>query len=120
MTNDEVLNLKKLMLIHADHHKANQGEYMQAEGDFDFHFQIIKGSRNGMLIRQLCDELYHLIRMFRHQTSLFKSRSDNALKEHQHILYAIEQRDEALAEMAMRSHIKRAKESIMQHQLTHH
>ena len=115
MTADEVSNLKKLMLIHADHYKSNQGKYMQSEGDFDFHFQVIKGSRNSMLIKQLCDELYHLIRMFRHQTSLFKSRSDKALQEHQHILYAIEQKDEALAETAMRSHIKRAKESIMQH-----
>ena len=85
---------------------------MNAEGDFDFHYQIIKGSGNAMLTQQLCNELYHLIRMFRYQTSRFKARSNRALIEHQQLIYAIEQRDSQMAEMVMRHHIARAKQSI--------
>jgi len=85
---------------------------MQAEGDFDFHYHIIKGSGNAMLTNQLCNELYHLIRMFRFQTSRYKKRSDRALIEHEQLLYAIENRDSLMAEMLMRRHISRAKDSI--------
>jgi len=66
-----------------------------------------------MLTNQLCNELYHLIRMFRFQTSRYKKRSNRALVEHEQLLYAIENRDSLMAEMLMRRHISRAKESIL-------
>jgi len=112
MSDVERVNLRKLIEIHRQHIETNAGQYMQAEGDFDFHYQIIKGSGNAMLTHQLCDELYHLIRMFRYQTSRFKTRSNRALVEHEQLVYAIEQKDSELAEMLMRRHISRAKESI--------
>jgi len=118
MSDDEINELKKLLEIHRQHHENNAGEYMQAEGDFDFHYQIIKGSGNDLLTQQLCNELYHLIRMFRFQTSRFKTRSDRALIEHQQLIYAIENRDPGLAEMLMRRHIARAKQSIKAHLLS--
>jgi len=106
------LEISKLRALLELHRQQNAGEYMQTEGDFDFHYQIIKGSGNQLLTDQLCDELYHLIRMFRFQTSRFKSRSNRALIEHEQLIYAIEQRDPQLAEMLMRKHITRAKSSI--------
>ena len=112
MSNDDIERLKELLEVHRAHHENNEGEYMNAEGDFDFHYQIIKGSGNAMLTKQLCNELYHLIRMFRYQTSRFKARSNRALIEHQQLIYAIEQRDSQMAEMVMRHHIARAKQSI--------
>jgi DNA-binding GntR family transcriptional regulator len=112
MTAEQIVELRVLLQVHRDHYENNAGEYMQAEGDFDFHYQIIKGSGNSLLRQQLCDELYHLIRMFRYQTSRFKTRSNRALIEHEQLIYAIEQRDSAMAEMLMRRHIARAKESI--------
>jgi len=112
MNEQEVTKLRTLLEIHRQHSEDNAGEYMQTEGDFDFHYQIIKGSGNRLLTDQLCDELYHLIRMFRFQTSRFKSRSNRALIEHEQLIYAIEQRDPQLAEMLMRKHIARAKASI--------
>ena len=57
---------------------------------------------------------FDLIRMFRFQTSRFKSRSNRALIEHEQLIYAIEQRDPQLAEMLMRKHIARAKTAIKQ------
>jgi DNA-binding GntR family transcriptional regulator len=112
MRDEEIAALKELLDVHRRHAQANPGEYMQVEGDFDFHYQVIRGSGNQMLIDQLCDELYHLIRMFRYQTSRFKARSNRALTEHSQLLDAIEQRDPVLAEMIMRHHIVRAKDSI--------
>ncbi len=115
MSDEEISELKKLLEVHRQHCESNAGEYMQAEGDFDFHYQIIKGARNELLAHQLCNELYHLIRMVRFQTSRFKARPNRALVEHEQLIYAIENRDAALAEMLMRRHISRAKESIKQH-----
>ncbi len=114
MSDDDIAGLRELLEIHRNHIESNSGEYMNADGDFDFHYQIIRGSGNQLLINQLCDELYHLIRMFRYQTSRVKTRSNRALKEHAQLLDAIEQRDAPLAEMVMRHHIARAKRSIHQ------
>lgn len=112
MSDEEIAKLRDLLKVHQQHYESNSGEYMQADGDFDFHYQIIKGSGNSLLINQLTNELYHLIRMFRVQTSRVKIRSNRALVEHEQLIYAIEQRDPQMAEMLMRSHITRAKESI--------
>jgi DNA-binding GntR family transcriptional regulator len=114
MSLQDIAKLRALLELHRQHSEDNAGEYMQTDGDFDFHYQIIKGSGNQLLTDQLCDELYHLIRMFRFQTSRFKSRSNRALIEHEQLIYAIEQRDPQLAEMLMRKHITRAKASIKQ------
>lgn len=114
MSDGQISKLRDLLDVHRKHVESNAGEYMQAEGDFDFHYQIIKGSGNSLLTHQLCDELYHLIRMFRFQTSRFKTRSNRALIEHEQLLYALEHRDPELAEMLMRKHIARAKLSIQE------
>ncbi|MBT8115711.1 MAG: FCD domain-containing protein, partial [Arenicella sp.] len=112
MSDADIDGLKELVEVHRRHYADNAGEYLHAEGDYDFHYQIIVGSRNQMLVNQLCNELYHLIRMFRYQTSRIESRSSRALIEHEQLIYAIEQRDAPLAEMLMRHHIVRARESI--------
>jgi DNA-binding GntR family transcriptional regulator len=112
MSDADIKNLRDLLELHHSHANNTDGSYMSADGDFDFHYQIIRGSGNQMLINQLCNELYHLIRMFRHQTSQFASRTNRALIEHSQLLDAIEQRDAVLAETVMRHHILRAKQSI--------
>ena len=114
MNHDEIAELRHLLEVHRQHCENNAGEYMQVEGDFDFHYQIIKGSGNPLLVHQLCDELYHLIRMIRFQTSRFKSRPKRALIEHEQLLIALENRDPELAELLMRRHISRAKHSIIE------
>lgn len=120
MSDEEIVNLKQLLSLHQAHIESTSGEYMQAEGDFDFHYQIIKGSRNKLLAHQLCEELYHLIRMFRTQTSRSVADSEHALIEHQQLVYAIEQGDAQMAEMIMRSHVRRARKSIKDGLLDNH
>ena len=111
MTTDEIEDLHKLLEMHERYIKDN-GQYFRQEGDFDFHNKIIKGSKNQLLIDQLCNELYHLVRMFRYKTRQAKTRTDIALSEHKQLVIAIEQRDEQLAEMLMRRHIMRARQNI--------
>ena len=112
MNQQDIAQLHATLAAHQQHLSDKSGEYRQAEGDFDFHYLIIQGSGNELLINQLCNELYHLIRMFRSHTSRMQNTADRALVEHEHLTYAIEQKDSHLAEILMRSHIRRAKRSI--------
>lgn len=105
--------LRNLLTMHKDHQQST-GEYMQANGDYDFHYKLILSSGNQLLVQQLTDKLYYLIRMYRKQFSLMSSRSEVALREHEQVYYAIEARDPELAEMLMRRHITRARKEIEQ------
>lgn len=115
ISEEEVAGLEKLLNAHTDHIGRVEGSsYFHQQGDFDFHYRIIKASRNKKLISLLCDELYHLLRMYRYQSPRSHSRPQQALAEHQHILAAIKERDEELAEMLMRRHISRSRQLIEQ------
>lgn len=106
ISDSELFALKQLLSTHSDHIDEVEGKsYFQQQGDFDFHYRIIKASRNTKLISLLCDELYHLLRMYRAQSPQSHSRPEKALEEHKFILQAIQNRDEELAEMLMRRHI---------------
>ncbi len=115
MTAAEVAELKDLLDEHEHSIEQSEGrEYFQHEGDFDFHYRIIQGSKNQRLIELLCSELYHLIRMYRFRSSQILSRPNTALSEHRYICSAIEQGDEELAEILMRRHISTAQKHIEQ------
>jgi len=113
MPQDEIDALRKLL----DQHEAGVDQldgrsYFQKEGDLDFHYRIVQGSRNGKLLELLGGDLYHLVRMYRYQFSVSSSRPKRALKEHRQIVDAIEARDPELAEMLMRRHISNARKNI--------
>lgn len=91
--------------------QAGRGYYQQ-EGDFDFHYRIVQGSGNSMLIRMLCDELYQLARMYRIQYSATPNRPVQAFAEHHRILDAIAEGDGELAELLMRRHIRTSRLNI--------
>ncbi|WP_436323407.1 GntR family transcriptional regulator [Vibrio cidicii] len=116
ITQEELLSLELLLLTHSKHIDEVEGSsYFHQHGDFDFHYRIIKASRNRKLIALLCDELYHLLRMYRYQSPRAQSRPKEALDEHKYILQAIRNRDEELAEMLMRRHISGSRKLIEQH-----
>ena len=104
-------SLKELLAVHKTHQK-NTGKYMQANSDYDFHYQVIVASGNQFLIQQLTEKIYHLVRMYRKQFSLMSSRSEVALREHEHIFFAIEAGDAELSEILMRRHVTRARREI--------
>jgi DNA-binding GntR family transcriptional regulator len=94
--------------------QAGSGYYQQ-EGDYDFHYRIVQGSENRMLIRLLCDELYQLARMYRIQYSATPDRPARAFAEHHRILDAIADGDGELAELLMRRHIRTSRLHIERH-----
>lgn len=115
ITTEELMGLEGLLLTHSKHiDQVDGASYFHQHGDFDFHYRIIKASRNSKLEALLCDELYHLLRMYRYQSPRAQSRPIEALNEHKFILQAISQRDEELAEMLMRRHISGSRRLIEQ------
>lgn len=91
----------------------NWRAYFQKEGDLDFHYQIVQLSGNARLFELLCDELYHLLRLYRHQTGGEPSRPEQAFKEHHQIVDALENGDRELAELLMKRHIQSAKQTLI-------
>lgn len=113
MTQEEIDSLKALLDTHELSIEQREGRsYFQKEGDLDFHYRIVQGSKNAKLQEMLGADLYHLVRMYRYQFSVSSSRPKRALKEHRQIIDAIEARDAELAEMLMRRHISAARQNI--------
>ncbi|WP_255611468.1 GntR family transcriptional regulator [Marinobacterium arenosum] len=113
MPQEEIDDLRALLDAHEAGVDQQSGRaYFQKEGDLDFHYRIVQGSRNGKLLELLGGDLYHLVRMYRYQFSVSSSRPKRALKEHRQIVDAIEARDPELAEMLMRRHISNARKNI--------
>ncbi|EOD81918.1 Propionate catabolism operon transcriptional regulator of GntR family [Grimontia indica] len=112
---DELQGIEDLLTKHSKHIDEVEGaSYFHQYGDFDFHYRVILASRNEKLINLLCGELYHLLRMYRYQSPKTQSRPNHALEEHKFILHAIRNRDEELAELAMRRHIAGSRKAIEQ------
>lgn len=110
MTDQEIDDLDALLGAHSRHKsfKAGAGYYQEAE-DFDFHFRIVKASGNERLIWMLCEDLYHLLRVYRYKSSTRVGRAEQALAEHRQIVTALKARDPDLAERRMREHIRNAR-----------
>ncbi|WP_298281300.1 GntR family transcriptional regulator [Acidocella sp.] len=113
MTPEQVEALREVLREHERDQAFKEGRgYYQQEGDFDFHYRIVQGSGNGLLIRLLCDELYQLARMYRIQYSATPNRPAQAFAEHHRILDAISDGDGELAELLMRRHIRTSRLNI--------
>jgi DNA-binding GntR family transcriptional regulator len=113
ISESEIDALRALLDEHETTVQRSEGrEYFQQEGDLDFHYRVVQASGNNKLIALLCGELYHLVRMYRYRSSRTASRPQRALTEHRRLLDAIAERDGELAELLMRRHLSRARESI--------
>ncbi len=113
MSETELAALEDLLAGHAKQGPLKAGEYyFQRPGDYDFHYRIIKGSGSEKLKQMLIDDLYHLLRIFRYQSSSRKGRAQEALQEHRGIVAAMRGRDADTAEKLMRKHLARARLSI--------
>jgi DNA-binding GntR family transcriptional regulator len=115
MGDEAIQDLKDLM----DQHRRDVARdfwqaYFQQEGDLDFHYRIVIGSGNRRMIRILCDDLYHLARMYRCQFGMKSDRARDALREHELIVDAIADRDGELAEWLMRRHVRASRRAVEQ------
>lgn len=111
---DDCLKLRQLLTKHELQIQSENGRlYYQKEGDLDFHYLIVQLSGNKRLFNLLCGELYHLLRMYRAQTSSGPSRPEQAFKEHYQIVNALENQDSELAELLMKRHISGARNTLI-------
>lgn len=113
MTPEEVAGLRDVLAVHESQSDLQRGEaYYQREGDLDFHYRIVKGSHNRMLVNLLCDDLYYLVRLYRTQFSASGARPHKAFVEHHRIVDAIEAGDAELAELLMRRHVAASRANV--------
>ena len=119
MTEQEIAEVQALLDSHLSSQRVREGEsYYQEAGDVDFHYRVIQGSKNPYLINILCDELYHLVRMYRVQMGMNGPRVSRAFDEHKAIINAMASRDGELAELLMRRHISASRINIEKNLLT--
>lgn len=115
ITRDEIETLQQLMNHHANEVKKNNGDgYFQHTGDLDFHYYIAQSSHNKHLIDLLCNDLYHLMQMYRYQFGRVSRRALPAIDEHRYVLNAIIDGDGEMAELLMRNHIRKSRQNIEQ------
>lgn len=93
---------------------AEAPQFDPTDIDHDFHHAIVMGSNNRRLEQLLCNDLYHLMRMYRLQFGRGIGQSSSAIREHQMIMDALSDRDGELAELLMRRHIRRSCEYTRQ------
>ena len=80
---------------------------------FDFHESIVRAGGNERIAATLCDDLYHLLRIYRRRSGAMPDRHRQAHEEHWQILRALKARDGPLAESLMRAHIGRANANLL-------
>ena len=113
MSDEEIADLRRLLGQHGEQiERDTEHAYFQREGDLDFHYRIVQGSHNTRMINLLCNDLYHLVRLYRYQFGMSSKRGPRAFVEHEHIVDAIERRDAEMAELMMRAHIRASRENV--------
>ncbi|VTZ51133.1 GntR family transcriptional regulator [Methylocella tundrae] len=113
MDDGEISSLRDLLNEHGRQEAVSAGTgYYQEGKDFDFHFRIIKASKNERLIGMLCNDLYDLLRVYRYKSSTLQGRARKAFHEHEVIVDALAGRDPDRAEAAMRRHLRNARAHI--------
>src|SRR3984957_13737028 len=81
--------------------RAHLDEY--SEANIEFHQTLVRLSRNSVLIN-LAENLFTHMRMIRRKTIGEKNRVDRAIRDHMHIIEALEARDTLHAEKLVRDH----------------
>ena len=111
MSDKEITELDELLEKHKKQIEQDRS-YYQKEGDMDFHFRIVQGSKNSHLIDMYSKDLYHLIRLYRYQFGMVSKRVPRAFIEHGQIVDAIHQRDGELAQFLMTRHICASRKNV--------
>jgi DNA-binding GntR family transcriptional regulator len=98
----EVASLRKMFATFDNGQvRAHLDEY--SEVNIEFHQTIIRLSRNSVLV-QLAENLFTHMRMIRRKTIGEKDRVDRSIRDHMHIIEALEARDTLRAETLVRDH----------------
>ncbi len=101
-SDDEIASLRKMFATFENGQvRAHLDEY--SEVNIEFHQTIIWLSRNSVLMA-LAENLFTHMRMIRRKTIGEKDRADRSIRDHIHIIEALEARDTGRAEALVRDH----------------
>src|SRR6202167_712169 len=101
-TDEEIASLRKMFATFENGKvRAHLDEY--SEVNIEFHQAIIRLSRNTVLV-QLAENLFTHMRMIRRKTIGEQDRADRSIRDHMHIIEALETRDTLRAEKLVRDH----------------
>ncbi len=98
----DIASLRRMFVTFVDGKLlAHLDEY--SEVNIQFHQAIIRMSQNHVLI-DMAENLFTHMRMIRRKTIVEKDRAERSIRDHMHIIEALEKRDTALAETLVRDH----------------
>jgi DNA-binding GntR family transcriptional regulator len=101
-TDEEIASLRQMFATFENGEVgAHLDEY--SEINIEFHQTIIRLSRNAVLV-DLAENLFTHMRMIRRKTIGEKDRANRSIRDHMHIIEALEARDTARAETLVRDH----------------
>jgi DNA-binding GntR family transcriptional regulator len=101
-SDEEIASLRRMFAtFEGGEVAAKLDEY--SEVNIEFHQAIIRMSRNRVLI-DLAENLFTHMRMIRRKTIGEQDRADRSIRDHMHIIEALEARDTARAEELVRGH----------------
>jgi DNA-binding GntR family transcriptional regulator len=101
-SSDEIASLRKMFATFENGAvRVHLDEY--SEVNIEFHQALIRLSRNTVLV-QLAENLFTHMRMIRRKTIGEKDRADRSIRDHMHIIEALEGRDTVRAEALVRDH----------------
>jgi DNA-binding GntR family transcriptional regulator len=101
-TDDQIAGLRRMFVTFVGGNlRAQLDEY--SEVNIQFHQTIIRMSENSALI-SLAENLFTHIRMIRMKTIGEQDRADRSIRDHMHIIEALEARDTVRAENLVRDH----------------
>ena len=99
---DEIASLRRVFAAFDNGElRAHLDEY--SEANIEFHQTLVRLSRNSVLIN-LAENLFTHMRMIRRKTIGEKDRVDRSIRDHMHIIEALEARDTVRAEKLVRDH----------------
>jgi DNA-binding GntR family transcriptional regulator len=112
-SDEEIAGLRKMFatFLSGEVH-AKLDEY--SEVNIEFHQSIIKLSRSKVLA-DLAENLFTHMRMIRRKTIVEKDRADRSIRDHMHIIEALEARDTSKAEELVRDHALGLAEHVKQY-----
>jgi DNA-binding GntR family transcriptional regulator len=111
-TDDEIAEMAGIVAEMEQHVERNELlDYSRLNGRL--HAAILRAARDETLYRMLSSLNHSLVR-YQYRTILVPGRQDESLREHRAIVEAIQRRDAAAAEVAMRTHVSHVRETLSQ------
>lgn len=112
-TADQLSQLRACLVAHeAGLEATGRPSEAAVSASRNFHVVLVRAGGNRVVIDILCDQLYPLMRLYRGRNPAGEEQVREALRDHQRIYDAIEDRDAELAELLARRHVRRARDML--------